>query len=140
MTTTFKKMCWLGGIAITVIAGFIGMQISAKNPLRKPESDIKFWILKEVPLGSSVDQVKAFIKSQGWKLDSEWHGNPGTVSSETAYPSAKNFPGVLGGYFIGADLGEYQGIPWQISVDAYWGFDSEKKLIDLRVRKMSRAL
>jgi hypothetical protein len=138
MVMTFKKTFWL--VATVAVIAFISAHIVSIGPLRKSQSDLKAWILKEVPLGSSVDQVKALIKGQGWKLLAEWHGNPGKVSSDTAYPSIKDYPGVKGEYFIHADLGSYQGIPFRVGVDAHWGFDSTGKLLDLRIRKMSEGL
>src|SRR5229473_585900 len=110
----YKKVLRL--VAIAVILVFTGVTIFPINPLRRSESDLRAWILKQVPLGSSVGQVKAFIQSKGWKLVSEWSGNPSSVSSETAYPSVKDYPGIKGDYFIQVDLGSYQGIPFRVNV------------------------
>jgi len=75
--------------------------------------------VKQVPLGSSADQVKALIKRQKWRLMAEWHGKPGNVSSDVYEPKVKDYPAVLGEYFVHADLG-YDGIP-SISVSTRTG-------------------
>jgi hypothetical protein len=128
---TFKKGFWRVGLVATL--ALIGTYVVSIGPLRKSQNDLKAWILKEVPLGSSVGQVKALIKRRGWKLLAEWHGNPSKVSSESA--SFNDYPGVKGEYFIQADLGSYQGIPFRVGVDAHWGFDAAGRLVDLRIRK-----
>jgi hypothetical protein len=135
---TFNKTLSL--VAIVVVLAFVGMRIFPANLLWKSQNDLKAWMLNQVPLGSSVGQVNALIKSQGWKLLAEWHGNPGKVSSDTAYPRIKDYPGVKGEYFIHADLGNYQGIPFRVDVDAFWGFDAAGQLVDLRIRKMAEGL
>jgi hypothetical protein len=55
-------------------------------------------------------------------------------------PVQKNFPAVKGTRVIGAYLGGYQGIPYRVELDAYWGFDESGHLIDLNVRKGVDAL
>jgi hypothetical protein len=69
---------------------------------------------------------------------SEWRGNPSNISGEEA--CYNDYPGVKGEYFIQADLGSYQGIPFRVGVDAHWGFDSAGRLLDLRIRKMPEGL
>ena len=135
---TFNKTLSL--VVIVVVVALIGMRVFPSNPLWKSQNDLKAWILKQAPLGSSIGDVKALMKRQAWKLLAEWHGNPGKVSSDTAYPSIKDYPGIKGEYFIHADLGNYQGIPFRVGVDAFWGFDAAGRLVDLRIRKGAEGL
>jgi hypothetical protein len=121
-------------IAIAVVV-FACVHIFPPHPLWKSQSDVKEWILKQAPVGSSVGQVKALIEAKKWRLMAEWHGNPSSVSSDVPYPGAKDYPGVKGEYFIHADLGSYQSIPFRVGVDAHWGFDRQGRLLDLRIRK-----
>jgi hypothetical protein len=112
-----KKVLWIVvgvGVAASVCAYSFTL-----NPLRKSHHDLRTWILEEAPPGSSVDQVKAFIKSHRWKVISEWHGNPSNISGEEA--GFNDYPGVKGEYFIQADLGSYQGISFRVRVGAHWG-------------------
>lgn len=81
-------------------------------------------------MGSSVVEVKAFITSQGWKLNYEWQG----TNSDS---SPRDHPFVNGRHIIGADIGHYQGISFRADVDASWGFDDKGRLISFEVRKHS---
>jgi len=101
------------------------------------------------PQGSDLEGSSAwFVRWRGACLDqkprlellAEWHGNPGKVSSDTLYPSIKDYPGVKGEYVIHADLGNYQGVPFRVGIDAFWGFDAAGRLVDLRVRKVHEGL
>jgi hypothetical protein len=125
-------------VAIVVAAALLGVTILASNPLRKSQTNLRAWILKQAPLGSSVSDVKAVIKSHGWAIVAEWRGKPSETSSESA--SFKDYPGVKGEYFIQANLGRYQGVPFPITVDAHWGFDSTGRLVDLRIRKIANGI
>jgi hypothetical protein len=124
-----KLACLL--VLISTTAAF--SQISPINLQRQSEPEIRERILKKVPLGSSVKNVETFIASQGWKQKYNWQGTPSDISEHY-------FPGVKGGHIIGADLGRFRGFPWGGYVDAFWGFDSRGKLIDLHVRKGYDAL
>jgi hypothetical protein len=54
--------------------------------------------------------------------------------------SQKTYPGVNGNEIVGAYFGHYRGLPWLVDVYAFWGFDSNGKLIDLKVSKIPDAL
>lgn len=110
------------------------------NPLWRSQRDLRVWVLKQAPLGSTIDQVKTLIRKRRWTVVGEWQGRPSNVSSAVPYPKVKDYPAVKGEHFIHADLGSYQGIPFRVGVDAHWGFDSAGRLVDLRIRKVPEAL
>jgi hypothetical protein len=116
-------------------AAFIGFAARAAwlYPLWLSAPEVRSWILKQVPLGSSVEQVERLIRDREWIRNYEWKSQP-SQSSEKLYP------GVRGGWIIGADLGGYRGVPFYVDLDAYWGFDESGKLIDLKVRRVVDAL
>lgn len=118
------------GIAAALIVTLI---IMLNNPLRKSQIAIHDMILSELPLGTSIEDVKSYITNKDWKLDYEWEG---VLSKE----SEEHYPGVKGSHILGAYLGKYWGPPFRTDVDAYWGFNSSGELIDLRVRKTTDAL
>lgn len=120
-------------IAVAAVALIVAATILLKNPLRKSQDEIQNMILSELPLGTSIDEVKSYIVKNGWDLEYEWEGKPSKAPED-------QYPGVKGRHIIGAYLGHYQGLPWRVDIDAYWGFDSDNKLIDLRIRKMADAL
>ena len=122
----------VGLLIIVVIVG-LGVKMASTNPLRESEVNIRLRILGNVPLGSSVQDVNNFIAKEGWKISYDREGTPTNLSE-------KSYPGVKGRHIIGADLGHYLGIYGRVDLDAYWGFDSEGRLVDLRVRKMVGSL
>jgi hypothetical protein len=38
----------------------------ARNPLRRSDAMVRAWLLEEMPVGRSSEQVRAFAKAQGW--------------------------------------------------------------------------
>ena len=124
-----KKIIFIG-IATTLIVTSI---IMLTNPLRKSQEDIRNMILSEIPLGTSINDVKSYNSKKNWELDYEWEGVP-SKNSEDHYPAVK------GSHIIGAYLGKYWGPLFRTDVDAFWGFNSSGKLIDFRIRKMTDAL
>ncbi len=84
-------------------------------------------------MGSSVEEVRAVMVAQHWQkwYEKELHQDPDR-------PNA--YPGVRGNYAIGVDFGKHFGLPFSYSVDAYWGFDQNGKMIDLKVRVMPQGL
>jgi hypothetical protein len=128
-----KSTIWVGvsfGIIILSCAAILS------NPFRGSEQHIHDWLLKRAPLGSSIEDVKSMISKNGWKLDYDWKGTPSAVSE-------KQYPGVQGEHIIGVlHLDHHHGfpIPLNVDIDVYWGFDSQDRLIDLNVRKMTDSL
>jgi hypothetical protein len=118
------------GLASAAICAGIGIRAAWLYPLWESEDGVREWILRQTPLGSSSNEVRTFIAKRGWKSKYDWMGTPSPVSE-------KQFPAVKGSHIIGADLGGYQGLPFHVDLDAYWGFDASGRLIDLRVRKMA---
>ena len=126
------KAKWVIGIFAICCAGII-VRDAWIHPLWMPASGLRSWILRRAPLGSSSEQVDAFIAAHHWSRHYDWHGTPSPTSE-------KPYPAVKGTRVIGAYLGGYQGIPFRADLDAYWGFDESGHLIDLNVRKMVDAL
>jgi hypothetical protein len=128
-----KSTFWMLGILGIIILTCIAI---LSNPFRGSETYIRHWLLKKAPLGSSVEEVKSMISKNGWTLDFERQGTPTAVSE-------KQYPGVKGEHIIGVlHLDHHHGfpIPLDVDIDAYWGFDTQGRLIDLNVRKMTDSL
>lgn len=125
-------------VSAIVFFGLFLMPVQAKSGdqiLRKAESrsecELRQEILKKVPLGTGVGKVRDFIANQGWKEVYNLTG-PQNHLSETF------FPGVKGSCVIGVDMGRRRVmIVFEYHYDAYFGFDSSGKLIDLKVRKIA---
>ena len=90
------------------------------NPLRRPENDIREWLLHQAPLGSSRQDVMVLIAKRAWKFHPEYRGR--FIN--------KSVP--VGG--VGAELGTYLGVR-DVKVDAYWKFGVSDKLAEVYVNK-----
>jgi hypothetical protein len=117
-------------LAIVLLIGGI-VAVLQSNSLRSSESDIRNSILQKSPMGSSISDVKAAIQSQPWLNVSEWTVDPSEPSVVRAPVQGTH---VIVGYQY------YRGLPWRMVVRAYWGFDSEGKLVDLRVEKWGEGI
>ena len=109
-------------IAVTVAAlGLVWVVASfVVNPLRGSESDIREWLLKQAPLGSTRNDVLVVVKKRGWKMHPEYRGR----FIDRSVP--------VGGF--GAELGTYMGVS-DTKVDAYWRFSVADKLVEVYVNK-----
>lgn len=96
------------------------------NPLFITEEGIRKSVLKKTPLGTSIEEVRTFIFKKRWKITQEWNG---TFKER----DEKNYPYVSGSSFMEATVGRYIG--GYVNVEAFWGFDDENKLIDVKIRK-----
>src|SRR5215471_3680213 len=108
--------------AVTVVAlGLVCIVASvAVNPLRRSESDIRKWLLKQTPLGSTRNDVLVVVKKRGWSLHPEYRGRFINGSVPTSG--------------FGAELGTYTGFP-DTNVDAYWNFSPTDHLAEVYVNK-----
>jgi hypothetical protein len=128
-----KKIIWSALFVLLAVAA----SLVFLNPLRRDEAYIHDWLLRQAPIGSSVGEVKSIIAKHGWKLDCDWQS---TAEHPPLSHSERMYPYVAGSRVIGAYLGHYQGLPWRIDVDVFWGYDSQGKLIDVYVRKDADSL
>jgi hypothetical protein len=115
-------------ITATLLASVVA--IASFNPLRRPAEDIRVSFLKATPVGSDSYSVIKFAKERGYDVASRSGGY--YVDRST----------VVGTSSMHCLLGEYHGIPlpFVTSVEAYWAFDQQGKLVDIRIRKSTDAL
>ena len=104
-----------------------------KINFRKSEEKIQENLLKVTPLGTSMEDVLRVIEiNKKWEL----------VWISTEYPH--NDTNLHADYIIGdksikAYIGNF-GIIFETSVEAYWGFDENDKLIEIGIRKTTNTL
>jgi hypothetical protein len=108
-------------VAIGIVSGVTLGTIASRNPLRRPNAEIRDSLLREVPLGSSPAQVKELIERKRWHYKGESWG--GVQSPQYA---------LKGVHQMGAALGDYHTLFTPCHVCASWGFDHEQ-LVDVRV-------
>ena len=100
----------------------------AFDPVRRPSEEIQASILQRTPLGTTQNDVRAILDSEKWKH------YPGDKEGGLFW-LYRNQHEVRGESAICARLGSYQGLPWYVTVDAVWVFDSDGKLIGVQVVK-----
>src|SRR5262249_31794835 len=87
-------------MAVAVVAlGLVCIVASfAVNPLRRSESDIRKWLLKQAPLGSTRNDVLVVVKKRGWSLHPEYRGRfiNGGVPTGGFWAEVGTYTGVLG--------------------------------------------
>jgi hypothetical protein len=99
------------------------------DPLAGSEFEIRTFLMKQSPVGSSVRKVKALICAEGWRETSRWT-NSNIATSDCGHLDEK------GGTLLSARLVHFQSILWHLDTNACWNFDSSGRLADLRVQKI----
>jgi len=115
---------------ISIPTIFFGLRIlfDLSNPLRQPIEQIRVDLLEITPLGSSIEEVRRVIQNnEEWR----WSGHIATVGFPTGPRSDDPHIGVRS---IRVGLGGYANI-FSTGVVAWWGFDENDNLIDIRVQK-----
>ena len=124
----------LGATGLTIFSTLRGSESPTDETtltrIRGSESEIRDWLLGLVPIGSTYSEVQELIEKTNWEFRAARTQDP--VNDILTYP-------VDGVHIVHVYLGGYQGVPWHVDVDCIWGFDEEKKLLDLLVRRMEDA-
>jgi hypothetical protein len=95
---------------------------------------IESYLLQRTPLGSSEEEVISNLRESGARLQIEepWRGN---VAPNTGFPPNT----VAGSSYIVAVVGEYR-VVFTTSVAAFYIFDSDRRLVEIAIRKTVDAL
>jgi len=127
------------GFAIaTVFAGILLMQVIAEVGMaadwrRKADADVHRIILSKTPLGSSMQYVAEVIRGEGWELR--------RVDYERGFLDQRSRPARESGVkHIQANLGDYQGFPFEVNVTVFWGFNQAERLVDVWVWQTANGL
>jgi hypothetical protein len=113
-------------IGVIGVAG-IAAELSL-NPLRRPDSEIRKWVLRKTPISSTREHVMAVIAQEHWEGHPEFRGVPPPDLS------------TRGANSYSADLGSYQGLPWRCRADAFWSFGADDKVTDVYVSSWCEGL
>ena len=126
MKISLKKMAPL---AIVIVLLAVVVVSCFANPLRRPEETIRDRLLLQMPLGSSEDEVVAFIsRNEGWRL-SEHVTNLVPGNDLFRYP-----PEHPPGRTRRVHMGIYH-TPFRTYVTAFWRFSDDDELFELIIRK-----
>ena len=133
------KKCFL--ITLYVIFIIILMVVVAfiANPLLRTEAGIRRQLLRNIPIGTSMeDVIRIADENANWIINVK-DEHIGIVLHPTLFfpmrnmPRDRGFP-VVGERSVRVHLGTYH-IIIRVDVSAYFAFDEESKLIEIFVRK-----
>jgi hypothetical protein len=115
-----RQRFWIGLFFLTAIAVIVTAAQIALNPVRGSDAEIRTWLFTVTPLGSDQRKVQAALDERGWH-------QPG-YQQTLPLPATKPF--------LGGEIGGYQGFPWYVFVSAFWEFDENDQLADIRIRRI----
>ncbi len=127
MKLTKKKIVILSIIIIILSTFFIPRIV---NPFRRSEESIKEYMLKKVPLRTDIDEVIETTKFKSNIQDHRGYNDKKTKDS-------------IGVIHITTSPAKYislVGFPFYTHVFIDWGFDEERKLVDIQITKEIDAL
>jgi len=119
-------------LVVLGIACLLAVPLVRNWPWYLDQTLIESRLLTETPLGSSEDDVLAHLQAKNLKPAPVWRG---TVSPHTIYPPTT----VAGTSFTHAVVGEYSLI-FTTSVEAFYVFGQDRRLVEIAVRKTTDAL
>lgn len=131
MTTAPTDRCallggWYSLFAVLMAAVILLAGCSAARPLHRSEAKIRASLLERTPVGTPRSDVETFVAKQGWhRLD------VAPRSGNVQTPIEVYF----GEYFICGSWGFAMR-----GVYGTWGFDSDGRIVDVKVRKANDAL
>jgi hypothetical protein len=118
--TKERRMALLWPALILLFGVAIACWQLASNPLRKSNASIREWLFSKTPPGSRIDEVRQFLDERGWD-NPQFH---------------KRWPPPADEPFLGGEIGSYQGLPWWITVRAFWEFDDTGRLTDIQIERI----
>ena len=121
---------------LVVIAALLvtlsGCAATDERPWRGSKEKIEEYLLQRTPIGSSEDRVIKYLNENGMNYAKPWRGD---VDPEIGYPPNK----VRGSSFIRALVAEHRMI-FVTSVEAFYVFDSRKKLVEIAIRRTTDSI
>jgi len=109
----------IAGIAVVIAAWFY------LRPALMSEASIRASLLAQMPVGSSMDEVRALAQKQGW------------VESLSRIDSYMIFPPGTSGMTVTAFSGRlwHDPFPYRTEVGATWQFDASNRLYDIQISR-----
>ena len=132
-------------ILLLCLSIFLPMMI---NPVRRPASSLRNWILQQVEVGSSLDEVFVFLDDMEWKRPSELSDVPLVIRySRPRIPFSMEHiqeeDVIIGTQAMRTSIPTYiSPLPLPIGIPmgahVYWAFCESGYLVDIRVIKEQR--
>jgi len=106
------------------------------TPASWPKSTLRAWLVKRVPYGSSEEQVRTFLAAR--RFGTTWSAGQDSFSRSHGVKFSE------GTHTIQVLIGDYRQplslFLFETSTEAFFGFDANNRLVDIRVRKTTDAL
>lgn len=129
------KKRWTVIIIIIILVALIVVPMII-NPIRRPRNMLRNHILRQTPIGTSMEDVIVFVDSnEAWGVQINYDIGliySGTPISE--WPVTLTGHSIIGDMFIGVHMGNYGILP-RMYAWVGWAFDAEGELIKVYVRK-----
>ena len=119
-------------ILAVILSWFLYLVFSGTIFMYRSEKKIEEKLLAMTPLGTGLEEVREYLKGTNFAV--RYDSSPGHYVS-----SGPRRGLTIGDHSIRALIGEYQGIPWEVSVLAFWIFE-KGDLTEILVRKEYDAL
>ena len=93
----------------------------------RPHDDLG--LLRQVPLGSTMEQVRALTHTNEWEVWPDWGASPERMGRSYC-------PDIDGARALNVRLGAYQGLPYWVTVDCSFCFVAGDGLVDVYILKV----
>jgi len=116
------------------------------NPIRRPTSSVRNYILRRTPVGTDIEDVIEFISNKSWEIHfisrerGFRHPNPQFIPGQFTEEELR-YPIDIGEQSIIVFAGRYRTwykflfiVPTDVTI--FWGFDANGKLIEVHVAKI----
>ena len=128
-----KKMVVFASIFLAVtFSWFLYLIFSGTMFMYRSEKKIEEKFLSRTPVGTGLEEVREYLKGKNFAV--RYDSSPGHYVSRGSRRGL-----TIGDHSIRALIGEYQGIPWEVSVSAFWIFE-KGVLTEILVKKEYDAL
>src|SRR5262249_31595214 len=129
MKPSRRSILWLVATVVVALAVF---ELLPNWHWYGNERQVQSYLIKTTPLGSSEDDVIAYLRRSGARSDKPWRGQV-TAGGPRAYPPNT----VAGSSFIRAVV-NYR-LVFATSVEAFYIFDANRRLVEIAVRETTDA-
>lgn len=128
---TSRSFITLTAIALIGCAA-VAAVVSSNWHLYGSPGQIELNLRNETPLGSSEEEVIRYLRREAMRFEQPWRG---AIKPNTVYPPNT----IAGSSYIRAVVGEYT-VVFVTSVEAFYIFDANRRLVEIAVRKTTDGL
>ncbi len=124
-------MKWVTVIVLVFVIVLVAILFLSASPML-PSNILHRRLLCSTPMGTSMTDVRKFLVEKRLKINPNGELNGGIPYS---WDKMKPHPKRVSSKCVYATLGRYTGIPFRVTVEVFWGFDDQSRLVDIWVRK-----